>query len=217
LHSFRPGDVAVVYPQALDEDVETFLAVCKWTEIADEPLKITIHDRKFLIQPSQQTNDTSLLESFWPVSRPLPQYTNLRTLAQSYLDINAVPRRTWFELVRHFASDDLEREKLEEFCTTEGQVCLVPQYLNATNIEQEDLYDYCQIVRRTITEVLEEFRSITIPLERLFDAIPPLRPRQFSIASSLKVSLLAVSPMSGCSCDFFIATPETDPPLRCRC
>ena len=43
------------------------------------------------------------------------------------------------------------------------------------------------MVRRTIKEVLEEFRSVRIPLDYIFDVFPPLRPREFSIASSVKV------------------------------
>ncbi|KAJ3012510.1 hypothetical protein NUW54_g1847 [Trametes sanguinea] len=35
-------------------------------------------------------------------------------------------------------------------------------------------------------EVLEEFRSVKIPREYVFDLFPPLRPRQFSIANSVK-------------------------------
>lgn len=43
------------------------------------------------------------------------------------------------------------------------------------------------MVRRTVKEVLEEFRSVRIPLDYIFDVFPPLRPREFSIASSVKV------------------------------
>ena len=43
------------------------------------------------------------------------------------------------------------------------------------------------MVRRTIKEVLEEFRSVRIPLDYIFDVFPPLRPREFSIANSVKV------------------------------
>jgi len=50
--------------------------------------------------------------------------------------------------------------------------------------EQEELYDYTTRVRRTIREVLSEFRSVHIPRERIFDLFPPLRPREFSIASA---------------------------------
>ncbi len=39
-----------------------------------------------------------------------------------YLDFNAVPRRSFFQYLRDFTSDDLEREKLEEFLSKEGAV-----------------------------------------------------------------------------------------------
>lgn len=50
------------------------------------------------------------------------------------------------------------------------------------------MYDYCQRVKRTAWEVLSEFRSARIPKEYVFDLFPPLRPREFSIASSIEVS-----------------------------
>jgi hypothetical protein len=52
---------------------------------------------------------------------------------------------------------------------------------------QEDMYAYSTRPRRTILEVLLEFKSVRIPLEYLFDVFPPIRLRQFSIASSLLV------------------------------
>jgi sulfite reductase alpha subunit-like flavoprotein len=36
-------------------------------------------------------------------------------------------------------------------------------------------------------EVLSEFRSAKVPREYVFDLFPTLRPREFSIASSIKV------------------------------
>jgi sulfite reductase alpha subunit-like flavoprotein len=59
-----------------------------------------------------------------------------------------------------------------------------------TRHSQEDLYEYCFRVKRTIKEVLGEFRSAKVPREYIFDIFPPMRPRQFSIASSIKVSQL---------------------------
>ena len=49
-----------------------------------------------------------------------------------------------------------------------------------------DLYDYVNRPRRNILEVLYDFRHTTpnIPLEYLFDLMPPIRPRAFSISSS---------------------------------
>lgn len=46
------------------------------------------------------------------------------------------------------------------------------------------MYDYANRPRRTIHEVLQEFRSAQIPLEYIADIFPEIRPRQFSIASS---------------------------------
>lgn len=104
-----------------------------------------------------------------------------------YLDIRAVPRRSFFEFSRRFATDDREREKLEEFCTLEGQVSS-HVYLQSRSLitffpRKDDLYAYCQRPRRTALEVLADFPSIRIPLDNLFDVFSMIRPRKFSIAS----------------------------------
>ncbi|KAF8532599.1 riboflavin synthase domain-like protein [Gautieria morchelliformis] len=150
---YQPGDVAVIYPEAPEEDVDQFLIQMGWANDADELLKLCV-------RPGEQ-----------PLPANVPPVLTLREAFTRYLDINCVPRRSFFDLLRHFATEDLERDKLHEFCTSEGQ---------------EDLYDYCQRVRRTIREVISEFRSLRVPKEYIFDLFPPLRPRQFSIASSEK-------------------------------
>ncbi|KAJ3540375.1 hypothetical protein NM688_g6234 [Phlebia brevispora] len=149
--SYEPGDIAVIAPEAPEADVEAFLISMGWANIADEPFSIrhTLPDQS--LPPH------------------LPSKLTLRVLFTKYLDINAIPRRSFFALLRYFTTDQLETEKLEEFLSPEGT---------------DDLYDYCQSVRRTIREVLDEFRSAKIPREYLFDLFPPLRPREFSIASS---------------------------------
>lgn len=67
------------------------------------------------------------------------QYT-LRALLTHYWDIQSVPRRSFFEILSWFATNELEREKLVEFTTPEGQ---------------EELYSYCNRPRRNIIEVSE--------------------------------------------------------------
>ncbi|KAF8207221.1 hypothetical protein K438DRAFT_1815910 [Mycena galopus ATCC 62051] len=150
---FSPGDVAVVRPVALSSDVQSFLDTMNWLDVADVPFRI-----------KHTMTDQSLPEH-------LPDVVTPRIVFTRYLDFNAVPRRSFFEYLRHFTADKLEREKLDEFLSREGA---------------DDLYDYCYRVRRTIREVLAEFRHVKIPLEYIFDVFPPLRPRQFSIASSVK-------------------------------
>jgi len=92
---------------------------------------------------------------------------------EGYFDIQSIPKRYFFELLAHFTSDQLEREKFQEFNTAEGQ---------------QELYEYCNRPRRHILEVLYDFRHTTpnIPFSYFFDLIPQIKPRSFSIASSLE-------------------------------
>ena len=53
----------------------------------------------------------------------LPRPCTVRHLVTHYLDFQSIPRRSFFELLSYFATEsELEREKLEEFTTAEGQV-----------------------------------------------------------------------------------------------
>jgi len=111
-----------------------------------------------------------------PLPQGLPNPCTLRYLATHYLAITSIPRRYFFQLLSHFTNDELEKEKFEEFTTAEGQ---------------DELFSYCNRPRRSIVEVLADFiplGNLNIPLEYLFDLIPPLQARAFSIASSASVS-----------------------------
>ncbi|KAH7912072.1 riboflavin synthase domain-like protein [Hygrophoropsis aurantiaca] len=150
---YNPGDVAVIHPVADSSEVDSFLITMGWANTADTPFRI-----------EHSTSDQTLPDY-------IPRIATLRTLFTRYLDFNAVPRRSFFRLLRQFTTDELECEKLDDFVSVEGA---------------DELYDYCQRVRRTIREVMTEFRSAQIPIEHVFDVFPVLRPRQFSIASSVK-------------------------------
>lgn len=119
----------------------------------------------------------------------MPRTTTLRELLTHRLDICAVPRRSFFEFLRHFTSDDREREKLEEFCKPEGQASDSTFRYEADRadirVAQSELYAYCQRPRRTSLEVLADFPSARIPLNYLFDVFGIIRPRKFSIANYL--------------------------------
>lgn len=109
-----------------------------------------------------------------PPPSSLRQPRSILHLATHYFDFQSIPRRSFFELLSHFASaSELESEKLEEFNSAEGQ---------------EELHSYCNRPRRTILEVLSDFPTATaaVPFPYLFDLIPALQPRAFSIASSME-------------------------------
>ncbi|MED6276385.1 NADPH-dependent diflavin oxidoreductase 1 [Characodon lateralis] len=150
---FAAGDIVKIRPQNSAEDVQLF---CQLLRL--DP------DSRFTLRA---TDDA-------PVPARLPQPCSVRHLVERYLDIAAVPRRSFFELLSGFATNELERDKLAEFSSAAGQ---------------DQLHSYCNRPRRTALEVLSDFPHITAELkvDHLLDLFPEIQPRSFSIASSLKV------------------------------
>ena len=152
--SYSPGDVALVQPSNLPDMVDSFFDL--FPDLRP--------DRLFHLVPSSPN-------TLPPPLSLLPRPCTVRQAVTTYLDIQAVPSRYFFELLSHFSSDELEKEKCLEFNTGEGQ---------------QDLYEYCNRPRRHLLEVLHDFRHSTpnIPFDYLFDLVPAIKPRSFSIASS---------------------------------
>ncbi|XP_062446971.1 NADPH-dependent diflavin oxidoreductase 1 isoform X1 [Rhea pennata] len=150
--TFSAGDVVMIQPQNSPEDVQQF---CQLLRL--DP------DRYFVLKPSEPGTALPAL---------LPQPCTIQQLVTHYLDISCVPRRSFFQLLSSFSPNELEREKLQEFSSAQGQ---------------EELYSYCNRPRRTTLETLWDFPHTTcaIPPEYLLDLIPRIRPRAFSIASSM--------------------------------
>lgn len=105
---------------------------------------------------------------------PLPDYLKhplpLRIIAQQLWDLNAIPRPRVFHLLALNCMDELEREKLLELSSPEGQ---------------EDLFTYANRPRRNILEVLRDFHKATsmLNVQLLFEIFQFIKPRSFSIAS----------------------------------
>lgn len=150
---YDPGDVVVVHPENCEEDVQEFFSLFSSLEAS----------MSFVVAP---TEDSTLLPHL------LCGTVVLGDCVRKYFDLTYIPKRSFFELFWHFASSDLEKERLREFGTAAGQ---------------EDLVEYAIRPRRTVLEVFADFHETTVnvPLTYLFDLIPPIRPRPFSIANSL--------------------------------
>lgn len=105
---------------------------------------------------------------------PLPDYLKiplpLKVIAEQLWDLNAVPRPRVFQLLAINCTDELEREKLLELSTPEGQ---------------EDLFTYANRPRRNILEVLRDFHKATskLTIQMLFEIFQFIKTRSFSIAS----------------------------------
>uniref|UniRef100_A0A8C2DH29 NADPH-dependent diflavin oxidoreductase 1 n=1 Tax=Cyprinus carpio TaxID=7962 RepID=A0A8C2DH29_CYPCA len=149
--NIHAGDVVMMRPCNAAEDVEQF---CQLLKLDPE--------RYFTLTPTDSST----------VPARLPQPCSVRFLVEQFLDISAVPRRSFFEVLATFASNELERDKLLEFSSAQGQ---------------DALHSYCNRPRRTALEVLADFPHTTVELsiDYLLDLFPEIQPRSFSIASSL--------------------------------
>ena len=164
--SYGPGDILYITPRNFADDVDQLISMMGWESHADVPLRFTLQDPMSL--------SASLSSPSIPFLADCPGFT-LRTLLTDYLDIMAIPRRSFFAQIAHFSSDEMHKERLLEFT--------VPEYV-------DEYYDYATRSRRSILEVLHEFDSVKIPWQQVCNVFPVLRGRQFSIASGGKLKRL---------------------------
>jgi sulfite reductase alpha subunit-like flavoprotein len=159
---YKPGDVLCVQPENLKENVESCLELLNLN--GDSIIEISSTEDKFAFAlPSWKHN--------------LP--CSVRNCVTKFIDLQAAPQRYALQILAHFTTSELERERLLEFCSPEGQ---------------EEFFDYCHRSRRTILEVLRDFPHATsaLPVEYLFDVFRPIQPRSFSIASASEVILFKI-------------------------
>jgi sulfite reductase alpha subunit-like flavoprotein len=156
-YNYTPGDNLKIYPQNPPEDVDHIIHLMDWQDIADKHIQYEL----------SHTNGRLLISSTPNYIRKCEILT-LRTLLSTDLDLNAIPRRSFFALIAHFTGDEFQKIRLLEFAKLE--------FL-------DELYDYTTRPRRSILEVLQEFDTVKIPWQWAATVLPELRGRQFSIAS----------------------------------
>jgi len=99
----------------------------------------------------------------------LPAVVTVSELFCGCLDLLGRPRRSAFEQLSFFATDEEEAAKLREVSAPGGG----------------DLYcGYVERESRCWAEVLADFESCRVPLCHLLELVPAVRPRDFSVASS---------------------------------
>lgn len=157
--SYAPGDVIAITPKNTPEDVQSLIEMMGWQEQADRLVSLVPRD-----------------STLSPEETPIPPIHNLeshprltlRELLINYLDIRAIPRRSFFSSIAHYTTYDLHQERLLEFTN--------PEFL-------DEFWDYTTRPRRSIIEILHEFDTVKIPWQHAISAFPIIRGRQFSIAS----------------------------------
>lgn len=164
---YAPGDILYITPKNFAVDVDFLISLMGWEDDADVPLRFAPHD--------PFSFSTSLSSPSIPYLLDHPGFT-LRMLLTDYLDVRAIPRRSFFSQIAHFTDNQTHKERLLEFT--------VPEYI-------DEFYDYATRSRRGILEVLYEFDSVKIPWQQVCNVLPILRGRQFSIASGGKLKKMS--------------------------
>ena len=157
--SYDPGDILTIFPRNPPQDVETLLDLMGWTSVADQ--EVCFIRNKAFGRNGHYSPPPVDLES---MSSP----KSLRKVLTNHLDMNAIPKRSFFAMVAYFTDDPMQKERLLEFVN--------PEYV-------DELYDYTTRPRRSILEVLQEFDTVQIPWQWAASVLPELRGRQFSISS----------------------------------
>ena len=164
-YSYGPGAVAVVYPKNFPADVNQFIKLMHWDDVADRRLEIVTNRADI----SGQATTPSPLRHLDLGSIDL----TLRWLLENVIDIMSIPRRSFFANLAYFAGVSTEDEEFQK-----------ERLLELANPELiDELWDYTTRPKRTISEVMMDFTTIQIPWQYALSALPLMRGRQFSIAS----------------------------------
>lgn len=152
---YLPGDALAIMPKNFAADVDLLICLMGWEEMAE----------KLVVLRPSTTNS-----NIWSPIPYLEKHQNptLRTLLSEYLDITAIPRRSFFAAMARFTDNEMHKDRLLEFTD--------PGFL-------DEYFDYTTRPRRSILEILQEFDSVRIPWQEVCNVFPLIRPRQFSIAS----------------------------------
>ncbi|KAL0122246.1 hypothetical protein PUN28_007176 [Cardiocondyla obscurior] len=159
---YNPGDVIYIRPKNTEEQVKRFF------DILHE------HDIKLYPCTMIQVSEKEIKVPF-----VLKQNLTLKEIVEQYWDLNFKPRRSTMHTLSLISENELEKEKLCEF---------------ASPIGQEELYDYINRPRRNILEVLIDFPHTTskLNINLLFEIMSAIKPRPYSIASSLEATSNAI-------------------------
>lgn len=164
-YPYRPGAVAVIYPKNFPQDIQDFINLMSWQDIADAPLSLVSSAQSM----AGSSNSPSPLRHLDLQQNSL----TLRWLLENVSDIMSIPRRSFFASLALFASTATEDDRYQK-----------ERLLELANPELiDELWDYTTRPKRTIVEVMMDFTTIKIPWQYALSVLPMMKGRQFSIAS----------------------------------
>lgn len=157
--SYDPGETVTIYPKNFPDDVQALIDLMDWNDVADMPLHFKAQWPDYYLDEYLITGAPGL----YPLKG-----TSLRELLTHNLDITAIPKRRFFDLIAQHTTDPTHRQRLLEF---------------SDHSYTDEFYDYTTRPRRSILEVLQDFPSVKIPWKFVCTFFPVIRGRAYSIAS----------------------------------
>eukprot|EP00732_Lithocolla_globosa_P000865 Lithocolla_globosa_v1_NODE_344_length_4393_cov_24.392577.p1 type:complete len:670 gc:universal NODE_344_length_4393_cov_24.392577:2367-4376(+) len=100
---------------------------------------------------------------------PFPCPCSYRTALSHYLDLNITCHMNMLQAIADYATDDQEKEKLKSLTIPANKA---------------EYHEYIVNSHRTVWEVLKDFGSCKPPVDLVFELLPRLQARYYSIASS---------------------------------
>lgn len=175
---YDPGDVLAITPKNFTDDVQALIEIMGWHDQADK-----------LVSLVPGLGLASVDEIPPPPIPNLGSYPKLtlRAFLTDYVNVRSIPQRTFFSTISHYTTDERHRQRLFDFGS--------PEFV-------DEFWDYTTRPRRSILEVLDEFTSIKIPWQHVPSVFPPIRAKQYSIASGGE---LKGNPDGGARFDLLIA------------
>lgn len=170
---YHAGDVAVVLPCNSDDEVQRFLDVLPTSlrELADSKLEVRVR--------TPTPKESAELCSFWP------RHCTLRGWLTLCADIHALPEREDLRAlaaycnVDHHPSGSSQRDKLISLSETSDAALYVDYILREKRSWADVLHDFDSLRNRSDGD-----GTALLTLEALLALLTPIRPREFSIASS---------------------------------
>jgi sulfite reductase alpha subunit-like flavoprotein len=163
--SYSAGDVVNILPSNEADYVDMVFEATGWSRDT-----VLDYERKDKLPVEAETSNS------FPVQLP----ATLETLIREEFDLIGIPRRHFFAVMALYSEHEVEKERLEEFCASDGT---------------DDRWDYANRPRRSLAESLLDFpNSIrSFPLRAIFELFPLIRPRPYSICSysSIHIEILA--------------------------
>ncbi|TVY57075.1 NADPH-dependent diflavin oxidoreductase [Lachnellula suecica] len=158
-NGYDAGDTLNILPKNFPEDVQALVDLMGWQDVADRRVTFNPEPPDFFLADNLISNAPGLVPPYNPT---------LRDLLIHNLDITAIPKRHFFDLIWHSCDDPVHKDKLRDFAD--------PSYT-------DEFYDYTSRPRRGILEILQDFPSVKLPWKQACQYFPLIKPRKYSIAS----------------------------------